>query len=517
MQRTSPKLELCRLIRGGTDYVMGVKDLKKLLRRHAPHVMLPARPLHEYTNCTFAVDVAGIMHRYKHAMYSDEQPYAYLNRILQQYNEFQSNNIACIYVFDGPKPTCKLEELGRRNNQHRQAAQQFQDAHNQFVAFTSQFTDMDTLTRNSAIATTTTINVLEPTTNTNESALSPSPEKTPVAHIEDIDHKDIKNEGATRTVELDLKTYCARNGVTPAHTMKQLSETIVKLKKRIATVTFEDVAALQSLFNHYDVPYVVATGESEKTCAWMTQMKMADLVLADDTDTLPYGATRVLMHLGSTKHEAIEIVLDDVLKSLDLSMREFIDMCIMCGCDFVKLPGIASGRALQMVRTHKSVENWLRHKYTKKTKDGKKPSESTKPDSSVQHPRKRTLKKSGGNNQNYSAVRIIQINTDSWSNTTTTTSPSYLTKQLSHLPKLLSLPSAAPFDITTTSHPSGTKTKLEDKDESFCSTNSDTALDNNVVNLQLLLNRVQHAVDEFTLDYANVEYIDNRPFLRCIL
>lgn len=45
------------------------------------------------------------------------------------------------------------------------------------------------------------------------------------------------------------------------------------------------------------------------------------------------------------------------LKELGLTADQFIDLCILCGCDYApKISGIGPGRALQLITKHGSME-----------------------------------------------------------------------------------------------------------------------------------------------------------------
>jgi hypothetical protein len=45
------------------------------------------------------------------------------------------------------------------------------------------------------------------------------------------------------------------------------------------------------------------------------------------------------------------------LQELGLSMPQFIDLCIMCGCDYASnIRGIGAVRALNLIKQHGSVE-----------------------------------------------------------------------------------------------------------------------------------------------------------------
>jgi flap endonuclease-1 len=52
-----------------------------------------------------------------------------------------------------------------------------------------------------------------------------------------------------------------------------------------------------------------------------------------------------------------EINLRSVLKGLDVNMDQFIDICILCGCDYSsKIDGIGPIKAHKMIRQHGNIE-----------------------------------------------------------------------------------------------------------------------------------------------------------------
>jgi 5'-3' exonuclease len=53
----------------------------------------------------------------------------------------------------------------------------------------------------------------------------------------------------------------------------------------------------------------------------------------------------------------MEIDLSVLLSELELSMEQFIDLCIMCGCDYASnIRGIGAVRALALIKQHGSIE-----------------------------------------------------------------------------------------------------------------------------------------------------------------
>ncbi|THG23564.1 hypothetical protein TEA_015352 [Camellia sinensis var. sinensis] len=60
-------------------------------------------------------------------------------------------------------------------------------------------------------------------------------------------------------------------------------------------------------------------------------------VASEDMDSLTFGAPRFLRHLmdpSSKKVPVMEFEVSKVLEELNLTMDQFIDLCILCGCDY---------------------------------------------------------------------------------------------------------------------------------------------------------------------------------------
>ena len=59
-----------------------------------------------------------------------------------------------------------------------------------------------------------------------------------------------------------------------------------------------------------------------------------------------------------------EIHLDKVLgkEGLDLTMDQFVDLCILCGCDYCdSIKGIGPKSALKLIREHKTIEEVIKN------------------------------------------------------------------------------------------------------------------------------------------------------------
>ncbi|RWW30181.1 hypothetical protein BHE74_00023129 [Ensete ventricosum] len=80
-------------------------------------------------------------------------------------------------------------------------------------------------------------------------------------------------------------------------------------------------------------------------------------------DSLTFGAPKFLRHLmdpSSKKIPVMEFEVSKVLEELELSMDQFIDLCILSGCDYCdSIKGIGGQTALKLIRQHGCIENIL--------------------------------------------------------------------------------------------------------------------------------------------------------------
>lgn len=77
---------------------------------------------------------------------------------------------------------------------------------------------------------------------------------------------------------------------------------------------------------------------------------------SEDMDTLTFGSPILLRHLTfseARKMPILEIKLERVLLDAGLTMAQFVDLCILLGCDYCgTVKGVGPSRAIQLVREH---------------------------------------------------------------------------------------------------------------------------------------------------------------------
>lgn len=137
---------------------------------------------------------------------------------------------------------------------------------------------------------------------------------------------------------------------------------------RLSKSDVEDAKRLLTLMG---IPVVQAPSEAEAQCADMCRTGLVHGVSTEDMDTLAFGSPLVIRNLFAASSSAAgrgdisrskpgitEYHAQPLMSGLGLvSHAQFIDMCILCGCDYCgTIPGIGPVKALERIRQHGNIE-----------------------------------------------------------------------------------------------------------------------------------------------------------------
>ena len=138
------------------------------------------------------------------------------------------------------------------------------------------------------------------------------------------------------------------------------AEDVEKFSRRTVRVTREHNAECQRLLKLMGIPYIIAPTEAEAQCAVMARGGKVYAAASEDMDTLTFDTPVLLRHLtfSEQRKEPIqEIHLDKVLEGLQMERTQFIDLCILLGCDYLDpIKGVGPSTALKLIREHKDLE-----------------------------------------------------------------------------------------------------------------------------------------------------------------
>lgn len=136
-----------------------------------------------------------------------------------------------------------------------------------------------------------------------------------------------------------------------------------RFSRRLVKVTPQHNSDCQKLLSLMGIPYVIAPSEAEAQCAIMAKAGLVYGAGSEDMDTLSFGSPVLLRHLNfseSRKMPIVEFSLPKVLEGLNFTMDQFVDLCILLGCDYLEgIKGLGPQGALRLMREHGSIESIL--------------------------------------------------------------------------------------------------------------------------------------------------------------
>lgn len=142
-----------------------------------------------------------------------------------------------------------------------------------------------------------------------------------------------------------------------AYSIVSIDNALDHMLNTLLSIRTEDFELTRTLFDIMDIPYLMATGEAEATCAMLCRMGLVDAVLSEDTDVLNYKAPRFLHKLNMNQQTFVEIEYEDMLSRLDMTEEQFLDFCIMCGTDYNNnLYKIGPEKSFRLLKKHGSIE-----------------------------------------------------------------------------------------------------------------------------------------------------------------
>ncbi|KAF8886202.1 PIN domain-like protein [Infundibulicybe gibba] len=142
-------------------------------------------------------------------------------------------------------------------------------------------------------------------------------------------------------------------------------EEMDKFSRRTVKVTREHNEECRRLLQLMGIPVVVAPSEAEAQCAELARGGKVYAAGSEDMDTLTFSAPILFRHLTfseAKKQPISEINLAAALSGLNMDMSQFIDLCILLGCDYLEpIKGVGPKSALKLIREHKGLKGVVAH------------------------------------------------------------------------------------------------------------------------------------------------------------
>ncbi|KRZ59228.1 Flap endonuclease 1, partial [Trichinella nativa] len=138
------------------------------------------------------------------------------------------------------------------------------------------------------------------------------------------------------------------------------SEAINKFSRRLTKVSKEHVDECKRLLELMGIPYIEAPCEAEAQCAALVKAKKVFAAATEDMDTLTFGSNIMLRYLTFSEAKKMpikEFRFDDVLHGLNMTHEEFVDFCILLGCDYCPtIKGVGPKKAYDLIKQYRNLE-----------------------------------------------------------------------------------------------------------------------------------------------------------------
>ena len=141
---------------------------------------------------------------------------------------------------------------------------------------------------------------------------------------------------------------------------EDLENDIEKIKKKIIHIKSHHIESSKKLFDLFGIRYIHAPCEAESFLATLSKNNIVDACITEDMDILANGGKLFLKNFSADKNYVDEYCLEGILANLELSYEQFLDLCILCGCDYTtKIYGMGPINAYKLLKKYSNIENIL--------------------------------------------------------------------------------------------------------------------------------------------------------------
>jgi flap endonuclease-1 len=285
---------------------MGIKNLKVILSQKCG-LAINERKLDNYRGMTLGIDLSIFLYKY---LYNNDDHIEGLTRLILR---LLKNHITPVFIFDGKPPTEKSDTLKQRKEK-RNILSIRKEIYNKCInTDRAEFKDINEFNENMK------------------------------KYISDnFDDFEIN--------QTELKALYEKP-------IDELREEHDKIAKKIIYVKISHIENAMKLFDLFGIGYIQAPSEAETLMAILCKDGHIDGCISEDTDILANGGTLFLRNFNASGTTVEEYCLDGILSCLNFTHDQFIDMCILCGCDYTtKINSLGPINAYKLINEHKNIE-----------------------------------------------------------------------------------------------------------------------------------------------------------------
>lgn len=141
--------------------------------------------------------------------------------------------------------------------------------------------------------------------------------------------------------------------------VKTLEKDYQSMKRKCISISRDDINNLKNMFDIFHVPYIQADSEADLLCCELYKQGVVNSCMSNDMDFLPSGCGKLVRNYNLSDEVSV-YDLDIILEKLNLSYEQFVDFCILCGCDYSpKIHRLGAITAYNFIKEEVNIENIL--------------------------------------------------------------------------------------------------------------------------------------------------------------
>ena len=302
---------------------MGIKDLNSYLKKTTPQCLERVH-LSTFKGKRVAIDTSIYFYKF---LYKNPR---FIESFMEQVYKLVKCGITPVYIFDGKPPQEKKKELDYRKGKKDEMKDKISE-------ISQKLENM---------------------------------KEVEAKKLEEI--QKIITTSQDKGIPLDLSNF----EFVEDEEKIELENQIDKLQKKLIYVTWKHKEELKFFLDTINIPYIQANCEADAICCELSRRNIVDCVLSDDMDLLVDGTKILLRDFNISSYTVIKYNRKQIIEALELTEEQWIDFCILCGCDYTKrIYGMGPYKCMQLIRNEKNIETIL-EKYVGPGKKFKYPSEN---------------------------------------------------------------------------------------------------------------------------------------------
>ena len=169
------------------------------------------------------------------------------------------------------------------------------------------------------------------------------------------DRSRIKKNAISKLLEIEEQI--AKGEITIEEQTK-LEQKKISLFKQSVSINKREIAEAYEIAQLLGVPSFYAKEEADSQCAYLSRNNLVDYVATEDMDLLTFGTNKIIRNFMKNNMHIIN--LGQILTDSSLTMNEFIDICILLGCDYTDtINGIGYKKAYTLIKKYSTIENLI--------------------------------------------------------------------------------------------------------------------------------------------------------------